>query len=172
MTMKKPIVSMIAAVGRNNELGGGNEMLWHMPNDFKHFKRTTMGHPVIMGRKTFETLGGALKNRPNLVVTRQKGFEAENATVFHDLHAALEHAKKLDNEEVFIAGGGEIYRQGLPFTDKIYLTRIDGDFPNADTFFPKLDPKEWKEIKQEAHQADERHAYDYTFIFLVRQASS
>lgn len=163
---------MIAAVGRNNELGGDNGMLWHMPNDFKHFKRTTMGHPVIMGRKTFETLGGALKDRPNLIVTRQEDYKAEGATVFRDLQSALEYAKKLDNEEVFIGGGGEIYRQGLKLTGKIYLTRIEGDFPKADTFFPELKADEWKEIDREEHKADERHAYDYAFIFLVRQTSS
>ena len=163
---------MIAAIGRNNELGGEGGMLWHMPNDFKHFKQTTTGHPVIMGRKTFESLGGALKNRPNLIVTRQRDYEAEGAIVFHDLRSALDYAKRLDDEEIFIGGGGEIYRQGLPLADKIYLTRIEGDFPDADTFFPKLDPKEWREIDRKEHQADDRHAYDYAFIFLVRQSSS
>lgn len=170
--MKQPIISMIAAVGQNNELGANNDMLWRMPNDFKFFKRTTMGHPMIMGRKTLESLGGPLPGRTHLVVTRNRDFSAEGVLVFHSFEEALNQAAELDPDEVFIIGGGEIYKQGLPFAEKIYLTRIEGKFPKADTYFPKLDSEEWKEIERKAHKADERHKYDYAFTTLIRQRPS
>lgn len=130
------IISMIAAVGKNAELGKGNDLIWHFKEDMKFFKETTMGNTVIMGRKTFESLPKALPNRKNIVITNNKNYSAEGAVVVHSPDEALALA---ESEEVFIIGGGRIYSRFLPLADKLYLTEIEAECESADTFFPHFD---------------------------------
>jgi dihydrofolate reductase len=167
--MAEPTISMIAAMAEDRAIGKGKGMLWHLPDDFRHFKRTTTGHPVIMGRKTFESLGGALPNRLNIVITRRPDYQPEGAEVVNSLQEALHLAQAHDEEEIFIAGGGEIYEQGMELTDKLYLTIVHGHFPEADTFFPPIDWQQWHEVKREQHSADEQHKFAFTFLFLERK---
>lgn len=134
-------VSIIAAVGRNFELGKNNDLIWHFKQDMKFFKETTLGHTVIMGRKTFESLPKALPNRLNVVITSDSSYSAENIVVVSSVEQALKYC---DNEEAFVIGGGMIYKEFLPFADKLYLTEIEGSLENADTYFPLFDKNEYK----------------------------
>ena len=134
-------VSIIAAVGRNFELGKNNDLIWHFKQDMKFFKETTLGHTVIMGRKTFESLPKALPNRLNVVITSDSSYSAENIVVVSSVEQALKYC---DNEEAFVIGGGMIYKEFLPFADKLYLTEIEDRCENADTYFPSFDKNEFK----------------------------
>lgn len=134
-------VSIIAAVGRNFELGKNNDLIWHFKQDMKFFKKTTLGHTVIMGRKTFESLPKALPNRLNVVITSDSSYSAENIVVVSSVEQALKYC---DNEEAFVIGGGMIYKEFLPFADKLYLTEIEDSLENADTYFPSFDKNEYK----------------------------
>lgn len=163
-----PVISAIVAVSEGWEIGRDNGMLWHLPDDFRHFKETTLGHPVIMGRKTFESMGKTLKGRQNIVVTRNRDFKAEGAVVVPNLDAAIVEAQK-SAPEVFIIGGGEIYRQAMLHVQKLYLTIVHHHFPEATTFFPKVDFTEWKELKREEHGIDGRHAYPFSILWLERK---
>lgn len=156
--------SIIVAIAKNNAIGKDNKLLWYLPNDLKHFKEVTTGHTVIMGRKTFDSVGKPLPKRRNIVVTRQP-ITIEGCEVVSSIEAAL--ALCAGEEEVFIVGGAEIYRQALHLTNRIYLTRVDQDF-DGDTFFPKLDPKEWEEKEREDFEPDEKNKYHYSFITLER----
>ena len=161
------ILSIIVAIGKNNEIGGGNDLLWHLPAELKHFKEITTGHTIIMGRKTFESLPkGPLPNRRNIVISRNPGLKIEGAEVY----ASLDHAllKVMDEEKVFIIGGAQIYRQSFPDADKLYLTKVHAEFPQADTFFPEIDYSKWQEINRETFPSDEKNAYAFSFIELVR----
>lgn len=157
---------MIAAAAENNALGKDNEMVWHLPNDFKRFKQLTTGHHIIMGRKTFESFPKPLPNRTHIIITRQKDYQPDNCIVVSSMSEALEKTPK--NEDVFIIGGGEIYHLGLPVADKIELTRVHSEFM-ADAFFPKLNPEEWQLEKEEFHPKDEKHNFDFTFQTFVRK---
>ena len=162
------IISIIAAIGKNNEIGQGNQLLCRLPDDLKRFKEITSGHVVIMGRKTFESLPkGALPNRKNRIISRNENLKIESATVYSSLDYAL--IKSMDEEEIFIIGGSEIYRQTLPIADKLYLTKIHAEFPEADVFFPEINYKEWREISRELHPADDRHPYSFSFVEYERQ---
>lgn len=134
-------VSIIAAVGRNFELGKNNDLIWHFKQDMKFFKETTLGHTVIMGRKTFESLPKALPNRLNVVITSDSSYSAENIVVVSSVEQALKYC---DNEEAFVIGGGMIYKEFLPFADRLYLTEIEDSLENADTYFPSFDKNEYK----------------------------
>jgi len=134
-------ISIIVAIAENGVIGGGNELLWHIPDDLKRFKRITSGHSVIMGRKTFESIGKPLPNRRNIVITRNSEFRVDGIEVANSLRTALEMTKSED--EVFIIGGGEIYRQALPLANKLYITRVHDKY-EGDTFFPDIDIHEWK----------------------------
>ena len=137
-------VSMIAAVGKNLELGKNNDLIWHFKEDMKFFKDTTMGHTVVMGRKTFESLPKALPGRKNIVISSNAEYQAQGATVVTSVEEALQIA---DNEEVFVIGGGKIYAEFLPYADKLYLTEIDAECTDADTYFPQFNKSEYiKEI--------------------------
>ncbi len=160
------IISIIVAVDENNGIGKNNDLLWHMPADLKHFKDTTSGHTVIMGRKTFDSVGKPLPKRRNIIITRQTGLEIPGAEVVGDLPSAI--ALCDENEEVFIVGGAEIYKMAMDITDKIYLTVIKGVF-GADTFFPAIDPDIWKETEAVSFEADEKNASGYTFSTLIRK---
>lgn len=167
--MADPTISMIAAMAEDRAIGKDKGMLWHLPDDFKHFKRTTTGHPLIMGRKTFESLGGALPNRLNIVITRNSDYQPTGAEVVSSLEEAIALAKKHDSEEIFIAGGGQVYEAGMPLAEKLYLTIVHGYFPEADTFFPPLKLEQWKEVNRQEHGIDERHRYPFTILFLERK---
>lgn len=160
------IISHIVAAGENNEIGKANQLLWHLPNDLKFFKNTTWGMPVVMGRKTFESIAGEpLPGRMNIILTRQQQYDPghEKAIVVHDLNEAIRVAKNADVRELFIAGGGELYRSSLAVTRRIYLTRVHALFPEADVFYPEIRDGNWKLVKELPFSADEKHAYSYTF---------
>lgn len=158
-------VTMIAAAAENNALGKNNELVWHLPDDFKRFKNITSQHHIIMGRKTFDSFPKLLPNRKHIVITRQKDFNKEGVRVVHSLEEALKISSNQD--EVFIIGGGEIYKQALPYADKIELTRVHGSF-EADAFFPEIDESKWKLIHSEFHGKDDRHNYDFTYLTYVK----
>lgn len=156
-------ISIIVVIGRNREIGFQNRLLWHLPEDMQRFKRITTGHPVIMGSKTFESIGKALPERSNIVINFDKNYIAPGCIVVDSIEAAIEAAKKQNNDEVFVIGGGSIYKQFLPHSDKLYLTIVD-DAPEADTFFP--DYSEFKTIiREEGLETDE---YKLKFLELEK----
>lgn len=152
------MITLIAAIGKNKELGADQDMLWHLPNDFRHFKAKTIGHPIVMGRKTLESLPGILPGRKHIVLTRNKNWQHDNVEVVHSVKEVLE----LPHKPLFIIGGGEIYRAFLPYADVMELTRVDGTF-DADTFFPEINFNEWQCTFSEQHEADQNHKYAYRF---------
>lgn len=159
------LLSLIVAVAKDNVIGGDNKLLWHLPADLKHFKNVTMDHSIIMGRKTFESIGKPLPGRKNIVVTRQQDYEAKGCIVVHNLQQAINGCEK--EQETFIIGGADIFRQSIPAADRIYLTRIDQEF-DGDVFFPELNFSEWKLVKYVKHHADEKNKYDYSFAEYQR----
>lgn len=161
--MKQPIISIIAAIGRNRELGKNNKLLWDIPEDMKHFRDITSGHVVIMGRKTFESIGRPLPNRTNIIVSRDLDYQATGTIVVGSIKQALEEAKKVENEEIFVIGGGQIYEIAMPYIDKLYLTIVDADF-EADTYFPEYG--DFKTAVSDRKSHDEH--YRYRFLELVR----
>ena len=156
---------MIAAAAENNALGKDNELVWHLPNDFKRFKTLTSGHYIVMGRKTFESFPKPLPNRTHVIITRQKNYKAEGCIIVDSIEKALLVCPK--NEDTFIIGGGEIYTLSLPFTDKIEITRVHHSF-EADAYFPVLNEKEWKLAQSDHNSKDEKHIYDYTYLTYLR----
>ncbi len=161
------VLIIIAAAGENNALGIHNDLPWHLPDDFKRFKKLTSGHKIIMGRKTLESFPKPLPNREHIVVTRDKKYHPKfPCTIVHSLEQAISLAKT--DPAAFIIGGGEIYAQAMAFATKIELTRIHASF-EADTFFPKVDPGEWQLIKEEYHPKDERHEYDFTYQTFLKK---
>ena len=162
------IVSAIAAMSQNRVIGIDNDLPWHLPADMKYFMRTTRGHHVAMGRKTFESMGVPLKDRINIVITRDPFYAATGILVAHSLHEALEIAAMHQETEVFVIGGAEIYRLALPVLDRIYLTEIDLFVEKGDAFFPDLKIDEWNLVSQENHKPDVRNKYNYTFKIFER----
>lgn len=161
------MLTIIAAVSENNALGKDNQLLWHLPEDFKRFKTLTSGHYIIMGRKTFESFPKPLPNRTHLIITRQPNYQApEGCVVVSSLEKAMELCPA--NEEAFVIGGGEIYQQSLDIVDKIDVTRVHTTI-DADTFFPEIDTNIWKLVFEEFHPKDEKHAFDFTFLTFVRR---
>jgi len=160
------MITMIAAAGTNNELGKDNDLVWHLPDDFKRFKLLTTGHHIIMGRKTFETFPKPLPNRIHIVITRTKNYQKEGATIVHSLQEALEIAK--EDDQPFIIGGGEIYNLGMEYADKIELTRVQGTF-DADTFFPEIPESQWQLTNEEFHNQDERHKFAFSYQTFMRK---
>jgi dihydrofolate reductase len=154
-------ISLVVAAATNNVIGKDNQLLWKLPNDMRFFKNVTWGMPVIMGRKTFESLASPLKGRKNIVLSRQAA-EAEGAVLVKSLDDALFLARQMDVKEVMVVGGGEIYIQAMEKARRIYMTRVDAE-PEGDTYFPAIDPKKWRLVRQEDHEADEKHAYNYSF---------
>ena len=143
-TKDTPRICLIVAQGLNRVIGHNNEMPWHIPEDLQYFKRTTLGKPVIMGRKTFESIGRPLPQRPNIVITRQQDWQAEGVEVAHSIDQAIEMAKELgDFEEIMVIGGAEIYRQSLPMADRLYITQVQAAF-EGDAFFPEYTLDEWR----------------------------
>ena len=161
------MMSLIAAVAENGAIGFQNKLLYWLPNDLKRFKALTTGHTIVMGRKTFESLPkGALPNRRNIVLTKNAHFIAENTEVFASLEEALAACKA--DEEVYIIGGASVYKEALPYADRLCLTLVHDTPAEADAFFPQLNPEEWKVEAEERHDADERHAFAYSFIDYTR----
>jgi dihydrofolate reductase len=160
------MVIMIAAVAENNALGKNNDLLWHLPNDFKRFKEITSGHHIIMGRKTFESFPKPLPNRIHVIITRQNDFEHEGCIVVQNIEKALSVCPI--NENLYIIGGGEIYQQSISFADQLDITRVHHSF-DADVYFPEIDPEIWELTSETFHQKDERHLFDYTFQTFVRK---
>lgn len=164
------MITLIAAAAENNALGKNNEMIWHLPDDFKRFKKLTSGHDIILGRKTYESLDGPLPNRKHIIITRQKNYaeqvDASCCIVVESMEEAI--AKTDANEENFVIGGGEIYKLALPLADKIELTRVHGTF-EADAYFPEFDTAEWKLETEEYHPKDERHKIDFTYQTFLKK---
>src|SRR3989344_397687 len=154
--MKKPIVCAVVAIGRNRELGKGNMLLWKIPDDVQRFRDLTRGHALILGRKTFESIlsyrGSPLPERTNIVITRDPNWKYEGVIIVHSLADALEKAKEIEKEEIHIGGGAEIYKEALPMIDKLYLTLIDAEAPDADTFFPPYEHLFTKKVFEESHE--------------------
>jgi dihydrofolate reductase len=162
------MLSAVVAASTNNTIGANNQLLWRLPNDMKFFKNTTWAMPVIMGRKTFESLGKPLTGRTNIVITRQKDFAAEGVKVVSTIDEAMKTAADADAKEAYIIGGGEIYRQTMPWLHRIYLTRVHTVI-EGDTFFPDINPSEWNLLSQLDFKADEKHKYDYCFQVWERK---
>ena len=156
----------IAAIAENYALGKNNDLLWHLPNDFKRFKTLTSGHYIIMGRKTFESFPKPLPHRTHVVISRAEKDHLDQVIYVKSLQEAF--SKCPTNEEVYIIGGGEIYKQALEFCDKLELTMVHHTFEDADTFFPEIDLKTWKLVKEEFHPKDEKHQYDFTYLTYVK----
>jgi len=160
-------LSIIAAIGKNNELGKENTLLWDLPLDLKHFKEITSGKTIIMGQKTFESIGRPLPNRRNIVLTRDENLKIEGVEIVYSMEEAF--ALLGENEtESFVIGGGQIYRLFFGKASKLYLTHVEAEFPEADTFFPSIIPSEWRVISKEFHPADEKHQYNFTFKVYER----
>ena len=162
------MISIIVAVAGNGVIGSDNRLPWHLPDDLKRFKALSLGKPIVMGRRTFESIGKPLPGRTNIVISRQPGLAIAGATVASSLDAALAAAG--DVPETVIIGGAEIFRQALPRTDTIHLTRVHARVC-GNIVFPELDPAQWRERVVEHHAADERHQYAFTFVTLQRAAS-
>ena len=157
--------SIIVAVAENNVIGKDNKLLWHLPADLKFFKQTTLNHTMIMGRKTFDSIGKALPGRKTIVVTRQTDFAVENVTVAHSLKKAMELCK--EETETFITGGAEIYKQSMPFVNKIYLTRLHQNF-EGDTFFPEINAADFKLTSNQKFEPDEKNKIPFSIMVYER----
>lgn len=164
MNMK---ISIIAAMGENRAIGLAGKIPWHLPADFKRFKELTLGHPVVMGNKTFESIGKPLPGRTNIVLAKDPEYVAEGCAVVHSLDDAFALAGKED-KEVFVIGGGSVYALAMSMADIIYLTKVQGIF-EGDVFFPEIDESEWRLVSSESHLKDEKNAYDYTFCVYERK---
>lgn len=166
------IISIVVAAAEDHAIGEGNSLLWKLPNDMKFFKNTTWGMPVVMGRKTFESMGSKpLNGRLNIVISRQDNWASPQTglVLAKSLEHAIELAKTADCKEIFVIGGGEIYRQVIPHTQKIYLTRVHANFPNADTFFEPIDTASFQLADETPMQKDDKHAFAYTFQIWERK---
>jgi len=162
------MISIIAAIGKNRELGFGGKLPWYLPDDLKRFKNITRGHTVIMGRKTLESLPGVLPSRRNIVITRDKAYKHEGVEVVGSIEKALELVKA--DPEPFVIGGGEIFKQALPYADKMYLTHVEAEL-RADSFFPEFNMNEWNLVSEDPRPKDARHLYDFNFKVYQRKAN-
>ncbi len=160
------MITIIAAVAQNNALGKNNDLLWHLPNDFKRFKELTSGHYIIMGRKTFESFPKPLPNRTHIVISRQKNYAPEGCIVVDSLENAIKTCPK--NEDLFIIGGGEIYKQSINIVDKLDITLVHEKF-EAEVFFPEIDMNIWKLESEDFHKKDEKHKYDFSFLNYIKK---
>lgn len=162
------LISFVVAATENNVIGRDNDLPWNLPDDMKFFVKITKGHHILMGRKNLESFGKLLPHRTNIVISTKKDYHFGDAVIKHSIDEGIKYARENGEEELMIIGGGEIYKQTLPITDRIYLTRIHAEM-EGDTFFPELDMNEWKEISSEYHPRDERHQYDFTFKVLEKR---
>lgn len=166
-------ISLIVASASNRAIGKNNQLLWHLPKDLAFFKAHTMGKPMIMGRKTFESIGKPLPGRPHIVVTRDETYQPAGVSTAHSLEEAIAMAKKIAHcevvDEIMVIGGAQIYEQALPFADRLYLTQVDAVFEKADAFFPEVDFSLWQEISREDFTACEKNPYAYHFLILDKK---
>jgi dihydrofolate reductase len=161
------MIASIFAMSENRVIGKDNQLPWHLPADLKFFKATTLNHPILMGRKTFESIGRPLPQRTNIIITRQQGYRAEGALVVNSLSEAIQAGRQL-HPDLFIIGGAEILREALPLVDTMYLTRIHETF-DGDVFYPEWNEAEWQETWREDHLPDEKNKYAFSFIRLERK---
>lgn len=157
------MLSIIVVIGKNREIGCNNKLLWNIPKDMERFTKITKGHPVLMGDKTFESIGKALPNRKNIIITRNKNYQAKGCKICYSIEDAIKLGNQMDKQEIFIIGGGSIYKQTIDIADKLYLTVVD-DTPEADTYFP--DYSEFKNIVYEEKVED--NGLSFTFLELTR----
>ena len=172
------ILSIISAIANNNEIGKKNELLWDLPIDMKHFRETTKGHAVIMGQRTFESLGigpdgtpgKPLPNRRNIILTLDKSFKREDAEVVYSLDELDELLSKTTDkgDELFVIGGGQIYKLFINKADRLYITHVDADFPDADTHFPEINKEMWKKVSEDKHGKDAENIYDCNFVIYEK----
>ena len=161
-------ISLIGAVAKNNVIGKDNELVWKLPDDFKRFKALTSNHYILMGRKSFESLDGLLPNRTHIIITRNKDYSVPDGHyVFHSLEEGLDFCKTKNVDHLYVIGGGEIYKEALPYADEMQLTEVDAS-PNGDSFFPEFDQLDWTVVFKESHPADERHKYSFTYVDYER----
>ncbi|QNF34869.1 dihydrofolate reductase [Adhaeribacter swui] len=160
------MIASVFAMSENRVIGKNNQLPWHLPADLKFFKNLTTGHPIIMGRKTFESIGKPLPNRTSIIITRQPEYHQPGCLVVNNVSSAITKAQQI-NSDVFIIGGAEILQQALPYIDTMFLTLIHENFA-GDTFYPEINPKEWQEVSRQDFTADEKNKYNYSFIQLKR----
>ncbi len=173
-------ISIIGAMGEDRAIGAGGKIPWHLPADFRHFKELTMGHPIIMGRKTFASIGAPLPGRTNIVITRDPDYRAEGIIVAPSLEDAIAVAGRSEGGaggagaagEAFIIGGGQIYQLAMPLADTLYITEVHGTFPDGDAFFPEIDPNVWILASKESHTKDEKNPYDFDFLVYRRKGAT
>ena len=156
------IISFVVAAANNNVIGKDNQLVWSLPNDMKFFKNVTWGMPVVMGRKTFESLGKPLPGRKNIILTRQGNWQVEGTVGVKSIEDAIYLVKEMDVKEMMVIGGGEIFKMLFDKAKRIYLTRVDAE-PEGDAFFPAIDTNEWKLMSKKDHEADAKHKYNYSF---------
>ncbi|MFN3772195.1 dihydrofolate reductase [Cloacibacterium normanense] len=161
------MITIVVAMGKNREIGVDNQLLWHLPKDLKHFKELTSGHPIIMGRKTYESIGKPLPNRTNIVISRKNDWFEEGILIVGSIKEALKFAKKID-ENVFVIGGGTIYEQTIDLADQLEITLVDATL-DADTYFPKIDEKIWQKTQEICHEKDEKNQYDFCFQTFTKK---
>ena len=166
--MKQPTISFVVAMDRNGLIGAGDSLPWHLPDDMRRFRQVTMGKPVLMGRKTYESIPNRfrpLAGRTNIILTRQMDYDAPGCIIIHSLPQALKAAAEY--EDLMVIGGAQLYEQLLPQADRIYLTLVDGEF-EGDVYFPELDWDAWRVVEREKHSRDGRHPVPFVFILLER----
>jgi dihydrofolate reductase len=167
----EPIIALVVAMGENRAIGRGGDLPWHLHSDMRYFRKVTLGKPILMGRRTFESFGRVLDRRVNIILTRDKDYTVPGAVVVHSLHAGLAEARRAAAEagveEIMVIGGEELFREVLPQASRIYLTEIHAA-PHADTWFPDLDLSEWRETSREAHAAGPRDDHPFSFVVLDR----
>ena len=161
------MITIIVAKAENNVIGNDNQLIWHLSSDLKRFKQLTSGHPIIMGRKTYDSIGKPLPNRTNIVITRNSDFKVEGILTTNSLHEAIEKGKEIDSE-IFIIGGGNIYAQAMDWADVLEVTEVHHDF-KGDTRFPEIEEKIWKEVAREKFEKDEKNEFDYSFVRYERR---
>ncbi|KAA5535440.1 dihydrofolate reductase [Paenimyroides baculatum] len=155
-------ISLVAAIAQNKAIGKDNDLLWHLPADFKHFKETTSGHFILMGRKTFKSFPKPLPNRTHLIITRQKNYNVpDDCFAFASVSDALQFAKQQNQETVYVIGGGEIYKETISVANELVITHVNAVFEDADAFFPEI-ASDWKMISEEFHKSDEKNKFDFT----------
>ncbi|MCE7058818.1 dihydrofolate reductase [Dyadobacter sp. CY343] len=164
-------IAIIVAVSNNGVIGKDNQLLWRLPDDLKRFKQLTLNHPMIMGRKTFESIGKPLPGRTSIVVTRNPDFDYEGIIVAHSLEVAIALAAEIESEEVFVIGGGELYKQAQPLADRLYVTEVDTEI-DGDTYFQIAEPEKWQETERSVHEHDERHSLKFEFVNYARRADN
>jgi dihydrofolate reductase len=172
---EKPVIALVVAIGENGAIGRGGELPWRLSSDMRYFRKVTMGKPVIMGRRTFKSLPRVLDGRLNVVLTRDRGFVAPDAIMAHSLKeglsAARASAERTGADEIMVIGGEDVFREVLPQAHRIYLTEVHAS-PEADTWFPDFDKREWREVSREKHEAGPRDEHAFSFVVLERRAST